>query len=139
VLAPGFQQNKTPCFGSRNIVYGDKQIIAGHYLQSFVCPFNCTYSVAREILLQSQGGNFLNVAKTVKINVVQGKSAMILSENDERGTKRIFLDIEPSSNTLNKTGFAGSQLPYEKENISLPSYFPQIGTQQLSLLGATRI
>jgi hypothetical protein len=139
VLAPGLQQNKTPCFGIRSIVHGDKQIITGYYLQSVVCPFNCTYSVAGKILFQSQGGNLLNAVETVKINMVQGKSAMILPEDDERGTKRIFLNIEPSSNALNKTGLASSQLPCEKEDIGLLSYFPQIATQQLSLLGAMRI
>jgi hypothetical protein len=111
----------------------------GYYLQSIIRPFDGTYSVTIKIVFQPEGSNFFDIIKAVKIDVIQRKSAMILPQDDERGTEGIFLNIKSSGNTLNKTSFAGSQLTYEKENVSFLSYFPQVATKKLSLFRAMRI
>ncbi len=99
-LALGFQADGSSCLGDRHIVYGDEEIILWHYLQPLVCPFNHTDSIAVKVILQPEVGDFLNAIETIKINVVQGKSAMILSKYDERGAEGIFLDIQAASDAL---------------------------------------
>jgi hypothetical protein len=59
--------------------------------------------------------------QAIEINVVQGKSAMILSKYDERGAEGIFFDIQATSDTLDQTSLARPQLACEEENISFLS------------------
>jgi hypothetical protein len=99
-LALRFQADGSSCLGDRHIVYGDEEIILWHYLQPLVCPFNHTDSITIKVILQPEVGNFLNAIETIKINVVQGKSAMILSKYDERGTEGILFDVQAASDAL---------------------------------------
>jgi len=65
-----FQEDGPSCRRDRDIVYGDEEIILWHYLQPLFCPFNHTDSIAIEVILQSEVGNFLNAIETIKIDVV---------------------------------------------------------------------
>ncbi len=117
-------------------MYSNEQIIPGQYPQCFLCPFDHTDSIAATVCLEPQIGNLLHVIQAVKIKVVQGKSAMILSEDNKRRTECMFFDPETACDALNQTGLAGSQLTYEKEYVRFLSQVPQVASQELSLLRA---
>jgi len=69
-LALRFQTNRAFCLRSRDVVKRDKQTLPGHYLQSFVCPFNHTDSIAVKILLQPQVSDFLNTIEAIEVDIL---------------------------------------------------------------------
>ncbi len=64
---------------------------------------------------------------------------MILSEEDERGTERIFLYSQSMSDALDETSLPRSQLAYEKEDMAFLGQFPEAASQKLSLFRAMGI
>ena len=69
-IALGSQANGPPCTAGRHVLYGDEEIVLGHYLEPLFRPFNYTDSIAARIVLQPEAGNLADGIKTIKVDVV---------------------------------------------------------------------
>jgi hypothetical protein len=79
----------------------------------FVGPFDDTNAIAEKIIVQTKVADFGDIIQTVKIHVVESKTAVQFPHDDEGWTERIFVDIEAVSDALGEAGFTGAQFPDE--------------------------
>jgi len=134
--ASRLQAKRPSCQGSDNVFYVDEQVVLWKHLKSFLGPLDDTDAVAIQIVLEPQVGDFLDIVEAVEVNVIQGESSMILSQDYERRTEGIFFDIESLGDALYQTGLARAQLTREQEDIGFLGQFSKVVSQKLGLLGA---
>jgi hypothetical protein len=101
-----------------------------------VGPFHHAYTVAVQVLVQSEVSHLIDIGQAIEIDVVQRQTSCMLVDDDEGLTFDSLSDTETECDALRQAGLSCTQIPDKQHDIATTCQVTEYSAYLRSVIGA---